>query len=120
MDFFHDIETSMRNVQERNVCTREELAARLKRCHLYEENQSHEGWYRGMKQMFESEGLKIKKPEPISAKRLRVTAEDVTQWFYDRWQYFADKSLTDIIHDSSRMYNIDETFVKFSDSKGFV
>ena len=36
------------------------------------------------------------------------------------WQYFSDKDLTDIIQDSSRMYNIDETFAKFSDSKGFV
>ena len=30
------------------------------------------------------------------------------------------KKNTAIVADASRMYNIDETFVKFSDSKGFV
>ena len=120
MDFFYDIETSMRNEHEGSVSSREELDARLERCKLYEEDKHRAGWYRCLKKSFESAGLKIKKTESISAKRLEVTAEDVTQWFYDRWQYFSEKNLTDILEDSSRMYNIYETFVKFSDSKGFV
>ena len=38
IDFFHDIETSMRNKHEGGVTTREELDAKLERCKLYEEN----------------------------------------------------------------------------------
>ena len=64
--------------------------------------------------------MKIKKPEPISAKRLDVTEAEVTQWFYDRTAYFKDKNLTDIIADPTRVFNIDETFVKFTDCKGNV
>ena len=110
----------MRDEQEGSECTREELDARLERCKLYEEGTHRAGWYRGLKKRFESAALKIKKPEAISAKRLKVTEADVTQWFYDRWEYFVEKYLTDIIADASRMFNIDETFVKFSDTKGYV
>ena len=102
------------------MSTREELDARLERCKLYEEGTQCAGSFRGLKKRFESAGLKIKKPESISAKRLQVSEEDVTQWFYDRWEYFAEKYLTDIVADASRMYNIDETFIKFSDNKGYV
>ena len=73
-----------------------------------------------MKKRFESAGLKIKKPEAISAKRSTVTEADVTQWFYDQWEYFVEKDLTDIVADASRMFNIDETFIKYSDPKGVV
>ena len=84
MDFFYDIETSMRNEHEGSVSSREELDARLERCKLYEEDKHRAGWYRGLKKRFESAGLKIKKPESISAQKLKVTKEEVIQWFYDR------------------------------------
>ena len=71
--------------------SREELDARLDRLNLYEDGQKHEGWYRGLKKRFENEGLRIKKPETIGAKRLSVTEVEVTQWFYGRWEYFKEK-----------------------------
>ena len=100
--------------------TREELIARLDRCNLFEEGKLREGWFRAFKKRFKARGLKLKKPEPISAKRLEVTEKDVTQWFYDRTEYFKEKNLSDVIADPKRMYNIDETFVKFTDNKGLV
>ena len=115
----NDIEKHMR-VERGLPESREELIARLDRCNLFEEGKLREGWFRAFKKRFKDRGLKMKKPEPISAKRLDVTERDVTQWFYDRTAYFKEKNLTDVIADPKRMYNIDETFVKFTDNKGLV
>ena len=119
LHIFNDVEKHMRVERELRE-TREELIARLDRCNLFEEGKLREGWFRAFKNRFKDRGLKMKKPEPISAKRLEVTEKDVTQWFYDRTEYFKEKNLSDVIADPKRMYNIDETFVKFTDNKGFV
>ena len=63
--------------------------------------------------------MKLKKSEPIAVSEAESEAE-VTQWFIDRMAYFIDKNLTDIIADPIRMFSLDETFVKSSDTKTYV
>ena len=96
LHLFDDVETLMK-IARGESDSREQLEARLDRCNLFEEGKLREGWFRAFKSRFKDRGLKMKKPESISAKRLDFTEADVTQWFYDRTAYFKDKNLTDII-----------------------
>ena len=119
MDLFYDIETTMRHEHEGSESSREELEDRLDKCKLFHDHVYHQGWFRNFKKKLQDKGLKLKKPEPIAVSEAESEAE-VTQWFVDRMAYFIDKNLTDIIADPTRMFSLDETFVKFSDTKSYV
>ena len=79
---------------------------------------SHEKWWRGFKSRHPE--VIFRTPENLSKARKNLSEAVIRQWYSDVYSYLADRDMSDILKDETRLFNFDETSIILSAKTGKV